>query len=143
MSVSLLKRIASLFYEALTIIAIAFVGVGVFVIVVGDASDDPDKRVALQLFIWLLLGAYYVTSWVKRGQSLAMRSWQIKLVPKEDNQRQLPLSVSVAVLRYLLATLSLGFFGFGFFVGLLPKQQFLHDQLLQLRIIDLKKTKTS
>lgn len=143
MSPSLFKRLASLFYELLTIIAIAFVGVGMFVMIVGDASDDSDKRIALQLFIWLLLGAYYVTSWVKRGQSLAMRSWQIKLVPRESEKQHLPLSVQVAVFRYVLATVSLGVFGLGFLVGFLPNQQFIHDQLLQLRIIDLKKAKSS
>ncbi len=141
MSPSLLKQLASLFYEILTMIALAFVGVGIFVTVFGDASDDPVKRTALQLFIWLLLGAYYVVSWVKRGQSLAMRSWQIKVVPTDSDKRHLPLSVTTAMLRYLLATFSVGIFGLGFLIGLLPNQQFMHDQLLQLSLIDLKKTK--
>lgn len=138
---SLLKRVASLFYEALTIIALAIAGVGVFVSVFGDASDDPTKRIALQLFIWLLLGAYYVVSWVKRGQSLAMRSWHIQVVPTAQAQRHLPLSFQTAVMRYILATASLGLFGLGFIVGLLPNQQFLHDKLLQLSLIDIKQTK--
>lgn len=142
MSPSLLKQLASLFYEVLTIIALAFVGVGIFVSVFGDASDDPAKRIALQLFIWLLLGAYYVVSWVRRGQSLAMRSWQIRVVPTDANKRHLPLSVTTAMLRYLLATFSIGLLGLGFLVGLLPNQQFMHDQLLQLSLIDLKKSKT-
>lgn len=140
MSPSFLKRLASLFYECLTIIALAFVGVGVFVSVFGDATNDPAKRIALQLFIWLLLGAYYVISWVKRGQSLAMRSWQIKVVPTEPSKRHLPLSVSTAILRYVLATCSLGLLGLGFLVGLLPNQQSMHDQLLQLSLIDIKKS---
>lgn len=140
MSPSLIKQLASLFYELLTIIALAFVGVGVFVSVFGDASDDPAKRLALQLFVWLLLGAYYVLSWVKRGQSLAMRSWQIKLVPRDQNKCHLPLSISAAIMRYLLATLSVGLLGLGFLIGLIPNRQYLHDQLLQLRLIDLKKT---
>ena len=139
---SVLKKLASLFYEGLTIIALAFVGVGLFVSVFGDASNAPTKRIALQLFIWLLLGAYYVISWVKRGQSLAMRSWQIKIVPAQPSKQHLPLSLSTAIARYVLATCSFGVFGLGFLIGLLPNRQSLHDQLLQLCQIDIKKIKS-
>jgi len=139
-SPSVFKRIASLFYEALTIIALAFVGVGLFVSVFGDASQAPTKRIAMQLFIWLLLGAYYVISWVKQGQSLAMRSWHIKVVPAAPSQQHRPLSVPTAIARYVLATCSVGILGLGFLIGLLPNRQFLHDQLLQLCQIDTKKT---
>ncbi len=135
----LLKKLASLFYEVLTIVALAFVGAGVFVSVFGDASDDSAKRIVLQLFIWLLLGAYYVISWMKRGQSLAMRSWHIKVAPTEQSKRDVPLSMRTAILRYVLATCSIGLLGLGFLMGLLPNQQFMHDRLLQLSLIDIKK----
>lgn len=136
-----LKLFASLLYEVMTIIALALLSVAVYVAVVGDATNDPIKRLVLQVFIWGFLGAYYVVSWVKSGQSLAMRSWKLKVVPIASLQERnaATMTYSTATLRYVYATFSLLLFGVGFFYCLIrPNRQFLHDDLLKLKIVDLK-----
>jgi uncharacterized RDD family membrane protein YckC len=135
---SLIKLGACLFYEFLVLIAISFVSACLFVGLLGDATHGM-KRVIFQLFIWLVIGAYFVRSWVIQGQTLPMRSWKLKLVAK--NSRQL-LSYRVAVLRYILATIGLVLFGVGFFWWFIDREHlFLHDRLLNTRLIylDLKR----
>jgi uncharacterized RDD family membrane protein YckC len=61
-----------------------------------------------------------------------MQTWQLKLV----NQDAQLLSVKVAVARYILACVSLMLFGLGFLWAIIDRDHlFLHDRLLQTRII--------
>jgi uncharacterized RDD family membrane protein YckC len=75
---------------------------------------------------------YFVWCWRKSGQTLAMQTWQLKLV---DNRAQL-LTVNVAIARYVLACLSLMLFGIGFLWAIVDRDRlFLHDRLLKTHII--------
>jgi uncharacterized RDD family membrane protein YckC len=134
---SLFKLGASLLYEFLALIALAFFSVSIFYVLLGDATAGY-KRVLLQLFIWLLIGAYFVRSWMVRGQTLAMRSWKLKLVDEEAHN----ISLKKAALRYLLSSLNLAFFGLGFLYCFFDGQRrFLHDKLLNINIVDVSPKK--
>jgi len=127
---SLIKLGACLLYELLTVIAIVFVSAGLFLWLAGDATHGV-KRLLLQLFLWLTIGAYFVRCWLKSGQTLAMQAWKLKLV---TDGGQL-LSVRFAILRYVLATLSFALCGFGFLWAIVDRQHlFLHDRILKSRI---------
>jgi len=69
------------------------------------------KRLALQLFLWGVTGAYYIWCWIKSGQTLAMQAWKISLVTEQNHL----LNLKLAVMRYILATLSFAAFGLGFY----------------------------
>jgi len=128
---SLIKLGASLLYEMLTLMAIVFVSASVFLWLFGDASSGF-KRFTLQLFLWGVLGAYYVWCWIKSGQTLAMQAWKIKLI---NALNQLP-DLKLAAMRYVLATLSLAIFGLGFLWAIFDKEHlFLHDRLLKCRLV--------
>lgn len=128
---SLIKLGVCLLYELLTLIAIVFVSAGIFLWLFGDATHGP-KRLLLQLFLWAVVGAYLVWCWLKSGQTLAMQAWKIKLL---DRHNQL-LSLKFAVLRYMLASLSLMLFGVGFLWVIVDKDRlFLHDRLLQCQLV--------
>lgn len=133
---SLLKLGACLFYEGLVLIALAFVGVGLFVSVFGDATSGM-QRLLLQLFLWSIFGFYFVFSWVKNGQTLATRSWKLKLVMQNQHQaEQQVLPISIALVRFVLATFSFICFGLGFIWCVFDRDnQFLHDRLLKTKII--------
>lgn len=134
---SFLKLGASLIYELLVLIVLAFFSVSIFYELLGDATAGY-KRELLQLFIWLLIGAYFVRSWVVRGQTLAMRSWKLKLVDEEAHN----ISLKKAVLRYILSSLNLAFFGLGFLYCFFDGQRrFLHDKLLKLNVVDVSPKK--
>jgi uncharacterized RDD family membrane protein YckC len=128
---SLIKLGACLLYELLTVIAIVFVSAGLFLWVAGDATHGA-KRLLLQIFLWLIVGAYFVWCWQKSGRTLAMQAWRFKLIG-EDSQL---LSLKIAILRYVLATLGMVLCGMGFLWAIVDRQHlFLHDRLLKSRII--------
>ena len=128
---TLLKLGACLIYEALVIIALSFACALVFLLVIGDASHGI-KRYALQLFLWLSIGVYFVWCWHKSGQTLAMQTWRLKLV----NQNNQILSLDVAIARYVLAFISLMLFGFGFLWAIIDRDNlFLHDRLLKTKLM--------
>ncbi len=128
---SFFKLAACLLYELLAIIALSLVFAGLFYALFGDATHG-NKRFSLQLFLWVVLGAYYVRCWVARGQTLAMQAWRFRVVLQNDA----PLTEAVALTRYVLASLGLAVFGVGFLWALLDNDRlFLHDRLLKLKII--------
>lgn len=132
---SLLKLGACFIYDTLSVIALSFACVGLFLWVAGDATHG-NRRYLLQLFLWLSVGAYYVWCWSKSGQTLAMRTWRLKLVDKNEQL----LSIKVAIARYVLACVSLMVFGLGFLWAIVdPDRLFLHDRILKNRIVPLAK----
>lgn len=59
-----------------------------------------DNRHALQAFLFVIFGIYFVWFWAK-GQTLAMKTWRIGLVDVTGN----PVSQKRALLRYALSWL--------------------------------------
>jgi uncharacterized RDD family membrane protein YckC len=55
----------------------------------------------LQAFLFLVIGAYFVWFWTHGGQTLAMKTWHIRLVARDGG----PVSPARALCRYLLAWL--------------------------------------
>ena len=128
---SMIKLGACLLYELLTIIAIVFVSAGIFVWLFGNATYGL-KRLMLQLFLWCVIGAYFIWCWLKSGQTLAMQAWKIKVL---DHHDQL-LNLKLAMLRYVLVSINLLFCGIGFLWAIVDKERlFLHDRLLKCRLV--------
>ena len=59
-----------------------------------------DNRHALQAFLFVIFGIYFVWFWAK-GQTLAMKTWEIRIV----DTRGLLLTQTRALLRYTLSWL--------------------------------------
>ena len=128
---SLIKLAACLIYDALVVIALAFACALAFLWLAGDATHGI-KRYALQVFLGLSVGTYFVWCWRKAGQTLAMQTWQFKLVSQNGQL----LTIKVAIARYILACVSLMLFGLGFLWAIFDQDHlFLHDRLLKTRII--------
>ena len=128
---SFFKLGACLIYEALVVIALSLVCTTVFVLLLGDATIGV-KRYLLQLFLWLTAGVYFVWCWQKTGQTLAMQTWQLKLL----NQDGEPLTLMAAIARYVFASLSLIAFGLGYMWVIVDKDRlFLHDRVLKNKVI--------
>ena len=128
-----LKLFAACIYELLLLLALWMLCTWIFVRLFGDATHG-NKRYFLQLFLWLVTGAYFVWCWTKTGQTLATKTWKIKLV----NQQNSTLSIKQAMIRYALASASMLACGLGFIWALVDKNGlFLHDRLLKTRFIRL------
>ncbi|MES2579159.1 MAG: RDD family protein [Pseudomonadota bacterium] len=129
--ISYFRLFAACVYELLLLIALWFISAWIFIALFGDATHSY-KRFFLQVFLWLVTGAYFVWCWSKSGQTLAAQTWKIKLV----NQAGATLSVREAIVRYILASLSALVFGLGFVWIFVDKNQlYLHDRLLKSRFV--------
>ena len=133
---SRLRLFAACLYELLLLLALWMLFTWVFVRLFGDATIG-NKRYALQVLLWLMTGVYFVFCWRKAGQTLATKTWKIKLVTQEgDTSQNNYLSTKQAMIRYALASASMLVFGLGFVWALIDKQGlFLHDRLLKTRFI--------
>ena len=136
-----LKLFAACIYELLLLLALWMLCTWIFVRLFGDATHG-NKRYFLQLFLWLVTGAYFVWCWTKTGQTLATKTWKIKLISqnlaKQDitNQQNVNLNMQQAMIRYALASASVLACGLGFIWALVDKNGlFLHDRLLKTRFI--------
>lgn len=130
-SPGILKLAACLVYELLIIVALSLVFAAVFYALFGEATHGI-KRGLQQVLLWLVLGGYYCWCWLKSGQTLAMQAWHLKVV----NQYGAPLTIRMAMMRYILATISLTLLGLGFLWALVDKNRlFLHDRLLKFKIV--------
>jgi len=128
---SLFKLAACFIYDTLVVAAICLMSATVFILLIGDATHGL-KRYALQLFLWLIVGAYFVWCWHKTGQTLAMQTWRLKVVNK-DNQL---LIWPILLKRYVLATMSLMFLGLGFLWAFVDRDRlYLHDRILASKIV--------
>lgn len=137
-NVTRIKLLAACVYELLLLIALWMLCTWMFVSIFGDASHGY-KRYVLQLVLWLATGAYFVWCWSKSGQTLAAKTWKIKLVTQDSaNQQNNTLSPKQALIRYALASACLLACGAGYLWILIDKNGlFLHDRLLKTRFIQL------
>lgn len=109
---SLFRRFASLGYEGLLVAAIlvagglAFSGAAALLSTSGMATGASSglERVLLQAFLVALLGAYFVPSWIRGGQTLAMKAWKLRLVRTDGRG----VGAGLALLRFALGALVLG-----------------------------------
>lgn len=133
--ISYFRLFAACVYELLLLIALWFISAWIFIALFGDATHSY-KRFFLQIFLWLVTGAYFVWCWSKSGQTLATQTWKIKLL----NQAGKTLSVKEAIVRYVFASLSAVGFGLGFIWIFVDKNRlYLHDRLLKSRFVAVNK----
>ncbi len=131
-SPGLLRRLASLFYDLVLLLAVLMFAALIFLSVFGDATAAP-KRYFFQLYLWLTGAAYFVWNWTRGGQTLAMQTWRIKLSGWHGEA----LTPTLAMRRYILASL---FFGVGFLWALFDREGlYLHDRLSGTRLTLLEK----
>jgi uncharacterized RDD family membrane protein YckC len=113
-------------YEAFLVFAVAFFAAWVFFFASGgrDATRGA-LRVELQVFILIVLAAYFLWCWLRGGQTLAMRAWRIRLVDVTPHK---------ALARFVLAGALLPL---SILWALVDRdRQFLHDRLAGTRLIN-------
>ena len=127
----LLARIAAMIYESLLVIAVVFVASFIIIPIVGE-MHLPWQRYFFQVYILSILFGYFSAFWLRSGQTLAMKTWRIRLVNRAGG----PLSFKQAALRFVLALLGLLLGGIGFWWALIDRdRQFLHDRIVGTRLI--------
>ncbi len=125
------RRLACLVYEGLLLFGLLVVASFPAMPVVG-ALPAPWSKLAYQAYLLAVMGLYFVWFWRRGGQTLAMKTWRIRLVSEAGG----PVGLGQAWLRYLLALLGLLGLGGGLLWALWDRdRQFLHDRLAGTRLL--------
>lgn len=132
---SFILRITCMVYESLLLFAVLFIA-GFLFIYLTNYPQRPDLRPALQIFLVSVAAGYFAWFWYKSGQTLAMKTWRIK-VETQDGRL---LSFPNALLRFVLALTGIALAGVTIWWALLDNEgQFLHDRLLKSRLVIVEK----
>jgi uncharacterized RDD family membrane protein YckC len=124
-------RIAAMIYESLLVTAVVFVASFIIIPVVGE-MHAPWQRHLFQVYILGVMFAYFSAFWLRSGQTLAMKTWRIRLVSQNGGA----LSLKQAALRFFVAFIGLLLAGFGFWWALIDRdRQFLHDRIAGTRLV--------
>ena len=125
------RRLAAMFYDSLLLFALLMVSALPVVLIAGENSSFF-KSPLYTLYLYSISFVFYGWFWTSGGQTLGMRSWKIRVV-RNDGQS---LGWDSALMRFLLATISLTLFGLGFLWILFDRDNLAwHDQLSKTRII--------
>lgn len=93
------RRMACWTYEGLLMFGVVFIA-GYLFSALTQTRNALDNRHGLQAFLFVVFGIYFTWFWAK-GQTLAMKTWHIRIV---DRQGQ-PVGQGRALVRYLLSWL--------------------------------------
>lgn len=97
MAPGLWRRMACWAYEGLLLFGVVFIS-GYLFGTLSQTRNALDNRNALQAFLFVIFGIYFVWFW-SRGQTLAMKTWDIRLVDPNGKA----ISQQRALGRYLLS----------------------------------------
>ena len=91
------RRMACWVYEGILLFGVCFLA-GYLFGTLSQTRNALDNRHALQAFLFVIFGIYFVWFWAK-GQTLAMKTWNIRVVGKDG----LAITQARALLRYVLS----------------------------------------
>jgi uncharacterized RDD family membrane protein YckC len=123
--------LGSLLYETLTAVTLLLFASAIVTTLLGK-TEGTLPRSLLQATALGMVSAYLLWCWMHGGQTLAMKTWRIKVMNVDGSS----LNFRGALLRYLLAIVGLGAGGVGLWWALFdPDRQFLHDRLARTRLV--------
>lgn len=128
------RRYLALVYEVLLLGAVVFVAA--IVLVPATLALEPiAARPLLQIALLAVVAAYFVWQWTHGGQTLAMKTWRIRLV----DVRGQPPHARRALLRFATALPGTLLLGAGFLWAIVDRdRQFLHDRVAGTRLIEME-----
>jgi len=113
-------------YESILLFAVAFLGTWLFQFAAGSLRIEGWRMTLLQLFLVALFAAYFLWCWLRGGQTLAMKTWRIRLVAKNGHAR---IPAKAALVRFFYALLLVPTLIGIFWACVDRDRQFLHDRL--------------
>ncbi|MDB5774722.1 MAG: hypothetical protein JWP38_855 [Herbaspirillum sp.] len=149
------RRLFSMLYESMLLFGVLFIAGWLFSTLLQQRSALY-MRHGLELWLFTVLACYFMWFWCHGGQTLAMKTWRVRLVAKDGG----PVQPLRAASRFLLAWLwflpglafaslihaqtwllvvipAMNFLLWAATIYLDPQRQFLHDRLAGTRIISL------
>lgn len=107
------RRIAALVYDSLLLVAVLFLGTVALLPLSGGESLTADHVGAwahlYHLFVGALLVGFFGVFWTKRGQTLGMMSWKIRIEAQDGALIRWPrVTLRLAIGVLLVSSLSIG-----------------------------------
>lgn len=151
----LLLRVAAMVYEGVLLFGVAFAaGFALLTLAGWQGPLAGTRRLALQAALFGAIGLYFVWCWSRSGQTLALKTWKLRVIDAQGR----PPSWPRALARYLLAwhlfipgllaiavlqpsrvagpfVLGLGFIVLLLPAGFDPQRRLLHDRWSGTRIV--------
>lgn len=158
----LLRRLLCLVYEGVLLFGVVVL-VGLVYAGLVQQRHALQGQWGLRIVLFLALGAYCIWFWTHGGQTLAMKTWHIRLLQADGR----PLGFLRAGLRYLLCwlwflpalallhlsgvkggvatavVLGTGVLGYASLSRLHPTRQFWHDIACGTRLVDVRPPKAA
>jgi uncharacterized RDD family membrane protein YckC len=135
MSAGVFRRLAAASYDLLLLVAIWML-VTLVVVAVRRGDPVPAGEPAYQLVLLATAALFYVTSWVRGGQTLGMRAWRLRVETGSGH----PLDLRSAVLRFMAGLLSVATFGLGLLWIWVDRESLAwHDRLSGTRVVVVPK----
>ncbi len=135
--IGLFRRLFAIFYDIFLLIAILFIVSAIATTLNHGAAIDSNNAIypLFVLIIFVLSYLYFAWFWIHGGQSLGMKTWQIKLQSSDDNQ----IGWKTTSIRFVMAIISWAVFGIGFLWALFDKKnRCWHDLASKTILIDLR-----
>ncbi len=156
------RRLACFVYEGVLLFGVVMIA-GLLYSTLTQQRHALHGRAGLQAFVFVVLAIYFVWFWSHGGQTVAMKTWNIRLVGADGN----PVSQPRAFARFLLAwawfvpalamlrlsglsgagasfaTLTAGVLGYAALVWLRKDRQFWHDAVCGTRLVDWRPAPTA
>ena len=149
------RRLAAFVYEGVLLFGVLAMG-GYLYDTLTQHRHALVGRTGLQFFLFLLLGIYFVWFWTHGGQTVAMKTWRIRLVDQTGGGVGQARAFARYVLAWLwfvpslatayvwargsalavLALIVLGVIVYALLALTNPQRQFLHDLICGTRLVD-------
>lgn len=141
-SAGVLKRLGAMLYDGLLLIALWMVVTALLLPLTGGEAITSDRVGALELVyqavLVLVFVAFFGGFWTRRGQTLGMVAWRLKLQRADGS----PVGWSDALKRLAAACVSFFALGLGYFWIWIDRDGLAwHDRWTDTRVVALPKQK--
>lgn len=127
-----LRRLTGMAYETLLVSGVLAITLVLPHLLIGVFAQRIAAPILLWAHLFLVLLAYFVGFWSNGGQTLAMKTWRVRLVSKTGEA----IRPAQAIRRFLWCWPSLALGGVGLLWALFDRdRQFLHDRLAGTRLV--------
>ncbi|MEZ5564587.1 MAG: RDD family protein [Gammaproteobacteria bacterium] len=131
------RRLAAGTYDLLLLIAV-WMFLTLLIVVVDGGKAIPSGNPAYQLLLLLTAAFFFVTSWLRGGQTLGMRAWRLKV----ERQSGAPLDLKTGGIRFAAGVVSVLSCGLGLFWLWIDRDALTwHDRLAGTRVVLLPRRK--
>ncbi len=132
-----LRRLAAGCYDALLLGAL-WMAATLVIVAVRGGQPVPAGQPAYQLLLLVIAALFFITSWLRGGQTLGMRAWRLR-VERESGE---PLDARTGMLRFLGGMLSVVTGGLGLLWLWIDRDELTwHDRIAGTRVVVVPKSR--